>query len=330
MAEILERGDVYFFYRPKVDVEEARELDQVQRFYLVLAPDDGERARLFVIGKKRMPEIVEGESRSTEREWMLNSSTDAPERIGDELGAIAYQTKTRGERQQPAAIPAAAGRYALFSKDDSTRLGYRVTDPDELGAAQDMLGIAESATYLVAVRNPSIDVPGFPDAKPDYPKYLSEKFGDERWIDIFDARLLDYESAQLVLIGARQELDSSLDITGKPKLFSTLGIDSEAWPTEPLESGEAGAVDREVGLSKAEGDRSRGGERGGKAALEAPSAAGIARALSGIEFPRNRKELVKYAKEHDASPAIVEVLEDIPGRKFETMADVEKAVAEVR
>ncbi|XP_059458306.1 uncharacterized protein LOC132187896 [Corylus avellana] len=43
-VEIQERGEIYFFYRPKVDKEEAHSADDVQRFYIVLRPESGERA----------------------------------------------------------------------------------------------------------------------------------------------------------------------------------------------------------------------------------------------------------------------------------------------
>ncbi|EMD32626.1 hypothetical protein CERSUDRAFT_126728 [Gelatoporia subvermispora B] len=37
-AGTIERGHIYFFYRPKVQLEEAESLDDVQRFYMVLVP----------------------------------------------------------------------------------------------------------------------------------------------------------------------------------------------------------------------------------------------------------------------------------------------------
>jgi hypothetical protein len=36
---VLEQGDVFFFYRPRVGVEEVRRLDDVQRFFVVLEPE---------------------------------------------------------------------------------------------------------------------------------------------------------------------------------------------------------------------------------------------------------------------------------------------------
>nr|POF11940.1 receptor likey region, transmembrane domain- and ring domain-containing protein 2 [Quercus suber] len=42
-VEIQERGEIFFFYRPKVDKEEAHSADDVQRLYIVLRPESGEQ-----------------------------------------------------------------------------------------------------------------------------------------------------------------------------------------------------------------------------------------------------------------------------------------------
>lgn len=41
--EVEERGEIFFFYRPKVDKEEAHRAEDVQRLYLVLRAESGER-----------------------------------------------------------------------------------------------------------------------------------------------------------------------------------------------------------------------------------------------------------------------------------------------
>ena len=62
-AEILEQGDIYFFYRPKKSAEEVKGIEDVRRFFMVTAPEQEENNnnnnskknqlyRLFVIGKK--------------------------------------------------------------------------------------------------------------------------------------------------------------------------------------------------------------------------------------------------------------------------------------
>ncbi|KAM0959518.1 hypothetical protein ACFX15_024091 [Malus domestica] len=42
-VEIQEGGEIFFFYRPRVNKEEARSPDDVQRLYIVLRPETGER-----------------------------------------------------------------------------------------------------------------------------------------------------------------------------------------------------------------------------------------------------------------------------------------------
>lgn len=42
-VEIQERGEIFFFYRPKVNHEEAHSVDEVQRLYIVLRPESGEK-----------------------------------------------------------------------------------------------------------------------------------------------------------------------------------------------------------------------------------------------------------------------------------------------
>lgn len=41
---VQERGEIFFFYRPKVEREEAHSSDDVQRLYIVLRPESGERS----------------------------------------------------------------------------------------------------------------------------------------------------------------------------------------------------------------------------------------------------------------------------------------------
>lgn len=327
----VERGDIYFFYRPKIDIEQPKGFDDVQRLYMALLPDEGSQCRLFFVGKKRMPAIVPGESDSSEREWIMIDLVAAPEEVGEALQPISYQTKTRGEREQGEAIPVGEGRYGIFERDGATQLAYRLANPEKPGKAQKELGIQREASYVISVRNPKLDVPGFPDEKPDYPQSLMKKFADERWLDVSDPKLLDYERAQCVLIGAHERLeDTDMEITGNPDLFRRLKLEKSAWPTEALTEGRMTGPSYGAETRTPRRDPSKGGERGGSAALDAPSAAGIARALKGVDFPRDRSELVDYAEAHDAGDRIIGVLKELPANKFNTMTDVQRALAEVR
>ena len=60
--------------------------------------------RLFLVGQKQLPEIVEGKSTSKERNWALNIlTTSNPEDIHKELLPAEYSTETRGKRRIAAA-----------------------------------------------------------------------------------------------------------------------------------------------------------------------------------------------------------------------------------
>jgi hypothetical protein len=66
--------------------------------------------RLFLVGQKQLPEIVEAKSSSKERNWALNIlTTSNPDDIHKELLAAEYSTGTRGKRRIAAAAPAGEG-----------------------------------------------------------------------------------------------------------------------------------------------------------------------------------------------------------------------------
>ncbi|MFP4044869.1 MAG: DUF2795 domain-containing protein [Rhodosalinus sp.] len=331
MTNTVESGEIHFFYRTRLGVRQPSGREDLERVFLALVPDDGKRARLFVIGRKHLPRILPGESDPSERHWLLLSMVDAPEAVGKALHPVRYDTETRGERQTSEAVPAGAGRYAIVSGDDASQLVYRLVAPRRPGPAQEALGIRQEARYVIAVRNPTVEVPGFPEEKPAYPEDIAGQFADERWIDVSDPRLLEYENAQLVLIGAHEETAPfSIPDDGRPDPFATFGLDPDAWPDEALRSGTFAEPKGAADPVEAGGDRSKGGRRGGAAAAKTDSAAGVAAALKGVSFPSDRAGLVRHAQGNEAPEEVIGLLRSIPDRRFETMADVTKAIGEVR
>jgi len=245
-------------------VQQPSSPDDLERVFLALVPEDREQARLFIVGRKQLPEIIPGESHPTERNWLLLWKVDEPAAIGRMLHPERYETKTRGERETSEAIPVGSGRYGIVSHNDATQLAWRLVSPERPGKAQEALRIEDEAHCIIAVRNPSVEVPGFPDEKPDYPEDLARRFADERWIDVSDPRLLDYENAQLVLIGGREDIAPlEIDLEGPADPFTTFGLDAEAWPEEALRVGAFAEPEREAEPVETDTDRSKGGRRGG-------------------------------------------------------------------
>lgn len=354
-SQMVEQGDIFFFYRPKVGTEEVSNIEDVQRFYIVTAPEDG-KYRLFIVGQKQLPEIVEGKSTSEERNWALNVLTaNNPEDIRKELLPAEYETETRGKRRVGPATPAGEGKYAIVKHDNHTELAYVLELPEIPGPTQKEFEIKKEASYIVSVKNPEISVKGFAafeKRKPEYPSNIKERFGDRRWINVDDPDILNYENTQVLLIGARKkdvqeelgiDLDEEKETPNTAELFNDLKIRKEQVPLKPLLEGEFPSKaeqpiqqQEEVRhLSKDEAP-GRGGKAGGQAAAtRAPSATAIAKILSGVNFPRNKDELIQYAetnrsKVKEAAEEVIQVMRELPNKTYKNMADVEKGVAEVR
>ncbi|MBE9049014.1 DUF2795 domain-containing protein [Nostocales cyanobacterium LEGE 11386] len=62
----------------------------------------------------------------------------------------------------------------------------------------------------------------------------------------------------------------------------------------------------------------------------AVSAIDISRTLSGIDFPANKQDLVNHARDKNANEEIINVLQQMPEREYNNMADVEHAFGEVK
>lgn len=357
--EIIEQGDIFFFYRPKVDTEEVKDIKDVQRFYMVTTPEKQKKNdiyRLFLIGQKQLPEIIEGKSTSKEKNWALNIlTTSNPDDVHKELLPAEYTTETKGKRRLAAAAPAGEGKYKIVKHDNHTELAYLLELPEIPGPTQKEFEIKKEASYIISVKNPEVNIPGFAtvsEKKPEYPKHIKEKFGDRRWINIEDPQLLDYENTQVLLIGARkkdveEELDIDIDEQKETEntadIFKELKVRKEQVPLKPLMKGtfpdkEEIPMALEVKqLSKEEYPGGKGGKVGGKvAATASTSAAGIAKMLSGIEFPKSKDSLKQYAKDNiskaqvEDADAVLDVLDDIPAREYTNMADVEHEVGRIK
>jgi hypothetical protein len=270
-VRIIEQGDIFFFYRPKVSSKEIKSIDDVRRFYMVLCPEDEQKIidktnndtntkkkkvyRLFIIGKKSLPEIRKTEARSSERFWA-------------QVGGIFYDSKKLGEdltteefRKGDAARPVGEGKYAIIEHQNHTELAFILEMPQEIGEAQKELGIQKEATYIITVINPHKPVPeGYRTAEAERPKYPEdiEKYLNsiqDKFISLSqNLNLINYKNAQVVLIGARegkdiikQEIGLDIEtedeggdkgnISSSADIFTKLKIRKEQVPIKPIIEG---------------------------------------------------------------------------------------------
>jgi hypothetical protein len=253
--EVLEYGDIYFFYRPKVSSQDVKSIDDVRRFFMVTAPEETTTKndhkkthrplyRLFVIGKKSLPEIRKSEARSSERYWArVGGIFERPEELTKELLSDEF-------RKGDAARPVGEGKYAIVKHQNHAELAYVLELPKEPGEAQKELGIEKEASYIVTVINPVKPVPeGYPsaDQSPMYPEFIQEEFKEqENFIPLTrNLDLVNYQNAQIILIGAREGKDAikkdiGIEIreeSNSRDIFTKLKVRKEQVPVRPIIEG---------------------------------------------------------------------------------------------
>jgi hypothetical protein len=245
---ILEQGDIFFFYRPKVRSEKVESIQDVRRFFMVLAPESKNLYRLLVIGKKSLPEIRESEARSSERYWArIGGIFDDPTQLTNELLSKEF-------REGDMARPVGEGKYAIVDHNNHTELAFVLELPKEIGEAQKELGIEKEASYIITVINPKVPkreeyLPATEDA-PKYPESVLNDFGNnENFVQLSrNLKFIDYQNAQIILIGTREGKDiltQELGITvgnenendHSADIFTRLKIRKDQVPVKPLMQG---------------------------------------------------------------------------------------------
>ncbi|GAA5866994.1 hypothetical protein JCM1840_005934 [Sporobolomyces johnsonii] len=221
---LLEKGHVYFLYRPKVEVDEPHSLDDISKFHMLLVPHHSKLHRLIAIGKKALPDA----SVSSRPIWgeVLNVGEDM-KGLKDALGAYTYETKTRGTRHQPGARVAASGAYVLHATENPpahswnasavwhTHLAYQVAVPHQLGEVQEALNIHEQGVFTLQVKDPNSSstnpiVGTQPASKhPQFPPALQGYF-KTKFIPANPPAFLDYPGAELLLLPSKHSPEQEI------------------------------------------------------------------------------------------------------------------------
>lgn len=180
-SNILEKGIIYFFFRPRVNIDDPQSIDDIARTFFVLRPtplgaelDEGQgpvdkdaRCRLLMLPKKKLP--------TSPKERDMGFVEKAGQTIKDLqenfIASSTYQTATRGERTIEEARPYAEGVYALTSTKRTTHLAYLLTIPSEPGELQKSFGLHGRGSWIVQSKNPKFPGPSFAQLpkEPDYP-----------------------------------------------------------------------------------------------------------------------------------------------------------------
>ncbi len=246
-AQTLESGDIFFFYRPRIEEREPGGRRDLQRFYMVLKSHERQRFRLAVIGRKQLPDP----GRKGERLWgFIDLVRKDPEAIRRELQGETYETATRGERRLPQARPAGEGVYHILRHGDHTHLAYALELPKEPGEVQEELRIGKEGSFIISVKNPERPSPpgvGLGgERQAEFPQKLLEVFAGRKFADVDPPEFLDHEGAEFLLISAAEDVKEELGIEleaeeeseSSAEIFRELHISRQNRPTAPLLRGE--------------------------------------------------------------------------------------------
>ncbi|GAQ04549.1 hypothetical protein ALT_1870 [Aspergillus lentulus] len=211
-SNILEKGIIYFFFRPRVNVEDPHSVKDVARSFFVLRPTPlgavldanqgtvaaDARCRLMILPKKKFP--TSGKERDmgfVEKAGISMKDLHDSFMVGEK-----YETSTRGERAVQEARPYAEGVYAIISGKRASHLAYILTIPQEMGSIQDDFGLHSQGSFIVQSKNPKYPGPSFAQLPkdPEYPESVRQKFGDYRWVPL-EPEFIDYPNAQFLMIG---------------------------------------------------------------------------------------------------------------------------------
>ncbi len=98
-SEIIEQGEIFFFYRPNVDAEEVKGVEVEQRLHVItsIGQPGGKKVinekvnESYLLGQKQSPQVVESKSPVTERSFASNIPTTCnPGDTGKELSCINF------------------------------------------------------------------------------------------------------------------------------------------------------------------------------------------------------------------------------------------------
>lgn len=178
----MEKGTVDFFFKPKIGLKTATSMAEVQRFHMLLRPEEVNgkvapvkapfKARLLIFGAKSMP-ATHGRSTGELLHWAFVHKVDDVDLIvKNHLESREYETKTKGHREQQGAQPAGHGLYEFVHLHKPGRpkkrgpgttksreecvFAYVLEVPQQPGPVQAAFHIHKEAAYYCRVKNPQI------------------------------------------------------------------------------------------------------------------------------------------------------------------------------
>lgn len=134
--------------------------------------------------------------------------------------------------------------YSIVQSGRQSYFAYQLQRPAQPGGVQHALALKPEASYVLSVKNQALA--GTQSGKAaDFPKSLQQKFRNLQFIPVNPVDFLNYPHAELLLIGAHEEVKETLGIEvtteeapDTERIFSDLRLWRNKHTTQPLFKGQ--------------------------------------------------------------------------------------------
>ncbi|KAI9852954.1 MAG: hypothetical protein M1824_001652 [Vezdaea acicularis] len=257
-SSIIEKGLIYFFFRPRVGVDDPKGVNDIARSHIVLRPlpkateltkgtvPDQQRVRMIALPKKVLPN-----SPNDRFTVFVEKANVSVSDLRDALSHEDYSTQTAGQRHIQAANPAGEGVYAITSTGRETHLAYILTVPSHPSEVQSSLGLRTRDSFVISLKNPAHKGPSYanlPEA-PEFSKEIMEAFAGRRWMPPKSPDIFEYANAQFLLIGHSHDDEANLE-----KATQVQPEDQKEGKETPLEEMEKLEEEDELRIESLKGD----------------------------------------------------------------------------
>lgn len=240
-SNIQEKGIIYFFTRGRVGIDDPQSVQDLQRSYFVLRPipagaklgdgaiEDAKNNRLFALPKKVFPQGPSDKFMV----FVEKAKASLDELKKEHFQGSEKEINATGNRPNHPITPIGEGVYAITTTGtrSESHLAYMLTIPQQPGQMQKDMGIREKGSFVLSLKNPQAKGPSYAtlDKPAEFPQDIIEDFHGRNWMPALPKHL-DYNNAQLLMIGESLDDSHALEATSKDQQS-----DNKETPQEEIE-----------------------------------------------------------------------------------------------
>ncbi|TXG69614.1 hypothetical protein EZV62_004549 [Acer yangbiense] len=219
--EIQERGEIFFFYRPKVGKEEAHSAEDVQRLYLVLRPESGERS----VEEKQHPEsgkegLKTGKSDSQGKKHAAEGGHGSQEVNIEKEPLLRFIVMGKKSLPDPSKKLRPYWGFVEMVTTKIQDVKAALGAEDKENEPQESLNIEREGSFLLQIKNPdqhgggsSSQFRGLQNKrKAVFPAHLQGQFGPKRYCPADPTDFLNHEGCEFLLISASDDIEKELGL----------------------------------------------------------------------------------------------------------------------